>query len=380
MGDTSVLSELRTTPLHSAELDEGARLVQFGEWSMPLAYSSILEEHRQVRQHAGLFDVSHMGKLMVRGPGALASVQRLVTCSLSRLVPGAGRYTVMLTPDGGIRDDLIVYRQNDGVLLIVNAGNTRADKQWIEENLRQDAWLEDLTTSSCLLALQGPEAEAVLSRLTPCKLSTMRPFTFASARVASYETTVMRTGYTGEDGFEILVGNEDSVALWHALLVSSPPVPVRPCGLGARDLLRLEAALLLHGTDMDAGTNPFEAGLGWIVELDGADFVGREALLRAKQKGLRRVLVGLSALKGAIPRTGDRICVGGQAAGSVTSGSYSPVLRCPIALGYLPPEFGQVGQEVKFVVRGRSVPGRVVRRPFYRRGVTPLPYQRDHTE
>ncbi len=366
VGDRS----LRRLPLHEEHLRLGARMVGFAGWLMPLAYTSIVEEHLQVRTRAGLFDVSHMGKFRLRGSGALASIDRLVASDVRRLKAGQARYTVLLTERGGIQDDLIVYRREDDVLLIVNAARTDADREWILDHLLPHSELDDLTEIACLLALQGPAALSVLTELSGQAIDTMPAFTLTGCRVAGVEATVMRTGYTGEEGVELLVAADEAAVLWRRLLEAEP---VRPAGLGARDTLRLEAALLLNGQDMGRNTTPFDARLGWVVDLDRPDFVGRGALVQAKEHGPEHLLVGLATAARVIPRTGSPLLHDGETVGQVTSGSVSPVLGYPIALGYVPPVLTEPGTELVAQVREREVPMLVVQRPFYRRGITPVP-------
>lgn len=381
--------DLRPLPLHDEHAALDAHFSPFAGWRMPLHYGSIIEEHMQVRTSAGLFDVSHMGRLLLRGPGALPAVQNLVAGDLSGLAVGQARYTVMLTPWGGIQDDLIVYRRDDGILLVVNASRTEQDREWIEDHLLQPTGLgadgpglelDDLTDLTCLLAFQGPAALHLLDTLTPGPpISSMPPFSFAQAQVAGVEVTVMRTGYTGETGAELLVTIDDAPVLWRAILAAGAPGVVAPCGLGARDTLRLEAALLLYGQDITKNTTPFEARLGWLTQLDRPhqpDFVGREALLEAAERGPEKVLVGLTTDAHTIPRHGDEISVGDHPVGRVTSGTHSPVLGRPIALGYVLPPHAAVGTEITIQVGEKQVPARVVERPFYRAGVTPIPEAR----
>jgi len=382
-------TDLRHLPLREEHVVLGARFGPFAGWEMPLTYGSIIAEHLQVRTRAGLFDVSHMGRLLLRGPGALATVQNLVASDLSGLRVGQARYTVMLTPWGGIQDDLIVYRRDDGILLIVNAARTTQDREWIESHLLAPPGLtpgdpglelDDLTDLTCLLALQGPAALAVLDRLTPGLDTTSMPsFSSARAEVAGVEATLMRTGYTGETGAELLVAAQDARTMWSALLAAGAPGTVMPCGLGARDTLRLEAALLLYGQDITKNTTPFEARLGWLTQLERPrqqDFVGRQALLEAVERGPDKLLVGLATNAHTIPRHGDDIAVDDILVGRVTSGTHSPILGHPIALGYLLPEHTAIGTEVVILSGEKEVATRVVERPFYRVGVTPIPEPR----
>ncbi|MBU2603089.1 MAG: glycine cleavage system aminomethyltransferase GcvT [Actinobacteria bacterium] len=366
----------RRLPLHEEHKQLGAKFSPFGGWRMPVTYSSIIEEHFRVRTHAGLFDVSHMGRFLLRGRDALRTVQRLVASDVSVLQTGEARYTVLLTPWGGIRDDLIVYRRDDGVLLIVNAGSAEGDRAWIEDHLVGDATLDDITDITCLFALQGPHALTAIASITSCDPGGIAPFTFVNASVAGVEATIMRTGYTGEDGVELMVQHTDALRLWRETLIADRQGDIAPCGLGARDTLRLEASLLLYGRDLDQSTVPYEARLGRLTHLeraDGSDFVGREALLEAQARGPSRLLVGLATDARAIPRAGDTIVVEGEVVGVVTSGSLSPVLGHPIALGYVTPEMADVGRAVTVVSTSKTIPARVVDRPFYKRGITPIP-------
>lgn len=395
MGEPKTLTEnadLRHLPLRDEHVAAGARFSPFAGWEMPLTYGSIIGEHLQVRTRAGLFDVSHMGRLLLRGSGALATVQGLVASDLSGLGVGHARYTVMLTPWGGIQDDLIVYRRDDGILLIVNAARTTQDREWIEGHLLASPAptsgdpgleLDDLTDLTCLLALQGPAALAVLDRLSSrLDITSMAPFSFAQAEVAGVEATVMRTGYTGETGAELLVAAQDARTLWGALLAAGAPGTVAPCGLGARDTLRLEAALLLYGQDITKNTTPFEARLGWLTQLERPtqpEFIGRHALLEAAERGPEKLLVGLATDAHTIPRHGDDIAIGDSLVGRVTSGTHSPILSHPIALGYLLPEHTATGTEVVILSGDKEVAARVVERPFYRAGITPIPEARRRT-
>ncbi|NLE73737.1 MAG: glycine cleavage system aminomethyltransferase GcvT [Actinobacteria bacterium] len=368
----------RTTPLHHRHLAAGARMTEFGGWNMPLVYSSILTEHMQVRRRCGLFDVSHMGRFAVTGGDAEASLAKLIPTDLSHLAINQAVYTAFLNEQGGIRDDLIIYRRPDGYLLVVNAGNRIKDWEWVTNHLLPGAQAVDNTSDSCLLALQGPLAFQVLAELSASASGAEAPagiphFACAEGVVADIPVLFMHTGYTGEDGVEIMVNSAGIEGLWDALLAVDSPGTVLPCGLGARDTLRLEAALPLHGQDIDETTLPYEARLGRIVNLDKGRFIGCEALTAAHATGPQRLLVGLVAEGRSLLRHQDRILIGGEAVGCVTSGSFSPVLRRPIALGYVPSSHAEVDTEVEVESRGRRLQARIVPRPFYRRGVTPLP-------
>lgn len=353
-------------------------MTEFGGWTMPLVYSSILAEHMQVRRRCGVFDVSHMGRFVLRGSGATASLSRLLPTDISGLEVGQAAYSVFLNDQGGIRDDLIVYRLADSYLLIVNAGNREKDWEWINDGAASDTTALDRSDATCLLAVQGPRAFDVLERLgarlaAGAAVRTVPHFAYAPGTVAGRSVLFMRTGYTGEDGMEIMCERDDAEGLWDALLGVDTSGLVLPCGLGARDTLRLEAALPLHGHEIDETTTPYEARLGRIVHLEKGDFVGRGALAEAKARGPARLLVGMAAEGRSLMRHGDSIRHGDDHVGRVTSGTYSPVLGRPIALGYVPPSLAEVGTELAVESRGRLIEAVVVERPFYKRGVTLLP-------
>ena len=358
----------RRTPLFDAHRALGARLVEFAGWEMPLCYRGAAEEHRAVRERCGLFDVSHMGEIELRGPAAAAVCQELTVNDVRRLRIGDGQYTVLCNERGGVLDDLIVFRLGpERYLLIVNAANAAADYAWICDRAGQRAVVIDRSAELGLLALQGPEAELALRTLTALDLGGLRPFTALEGTVAGVKTIVSRTGYTGEDGFELLSAAPDAPPLWEALLEATRRRDGLPAGLGARDTLRLEAGLPLCGTDMDETTTPLEAGLGWVVKLGKGSFIGSEALERQKQEGLKRELVGFEVLDRAPARDGYPVVIDGQQAGVVTSGSPAPFLKKNIGLAYLPTQHTAVGTEFSVVIRGRDVPSRVVETPFYKR-------------
>ncbi len=377
----------RRTPLHPWHVAAKADMTTFAGWSMPLSYSSILTEHMHVRRHAGLFDVCHMGRFVLRGPKAGQTISRLVPTSLGDMQPGWARYTVLLNESGGIKDDLIVYvRSSEQYLLVVNAANAAKDYEWLSQHLLEGVTLEDVSADTGLIALQGPAwpqvAGAAGAELQGAELLTGLPrFHFAEGRVAGLPAVVMRTGYTGEEGVELMMAADHVEAVWSALLAADGSGRALPCGLGARDTLRLEAALLLHGHDMDESTTPYEAGLGWLVDLDKeGPFIAREILVAQKEAGLSRVLAGVACHSRAIPRAGDELLHEGRAVGQVTSGSFSPVLGHSIALGYLPPRLAAPGTALEARVRGKLVPVETVKRPFYKAGVTPLPPEKGARE
>ncbi len=358
----------RRTPLYDAHRALGARIVEFAGWDMPLSYAGIIEEHVAVRRHCGLFDVSHMGELELRGPNAAALCQRLTVNDVARLKIGDGQYSILCNDAGGVIDDVIVYRTGaDRYLVVVNAANTDTDREWIASHATPGAELVDRSAEFALLALQGPEAEVVLRTLTPLDLSMLRPFTTLEGPVAGERTLVSRTGYTGEDGFELFVAPAAARAVWDAVLEAAGRRGGAAAGLGARDTLRLEAGLPLCGTDMDATTTPLEAGLAWVVKLRKGDFVGRAALAAQAEGGLRRRLVGLTLDEPGIPRHGYPIWRGDARVGEVTSGTKSPTLGTFIGVGYVDAASAAPGTAVAVEIRGRRVPAHVVDRPFYRR-------------
>ena len=366
----AVESSLRKTPLHALHVAAGAKMVEFAGWHMPLQYSGVIAEHERVRSRVGLFDVSHMGELRVRGPRALECVQHLTCNDASKLAPGRAQYTALLTAEGGFVDDLLVYQLAPGdYLAVVNAANTAKDFAWCREQARgHDAEVTDESGAWAQLALQGPRAEAVLSCCTSAPLGSLASFDFVRADVAGAgECIVSRTGYTGEDGFEIYAPAGAGPAIWRALCAAGAAEELTPVGLAARDTLRLEAALSLYGNDIDETTTPWEAGLGWIVKLGKGDFVGREALAREKQRGPARKLVGFEMRGRAIARHGHDVLHDGHAVGGVTSGTFTPHLKRSIGLAYVPIALASPGTTFHIDVRGRAEEAVVVPTPFYRR-------------
>jgi aminomethyltransferase len=341
-------------------------MVPFAGWELPVQFSGVIAEHRAVRQHCGLFDISHMGVLSLEGPGAKDLLQALVPSDLQRIAAGEALYTVLLNAAGGIRDDLIVYDCGpDSVLLVINAACAESDTAWLQEQLvPKGVTISDRKADGALMALQGPEAENMLSGLSGESLSGLPRFGHRQLNIEGCSAFVARTGYTGEDGFELLVPHQFALRLWHQLLEHG----ATPCGLGARDSLRLEAALPLYGNDMDINSTPLEAGLGWLVHLEmPIDFIGREALEEQTASGVKRRLVGLQLQGRAIGRHGYPVVHNGEAVGEITSGSWSPTLELPIALAYVPKQLASIGTELEVEIRGRLEAARVVKRPFYRR-------------
>jgi len=358
----------RRTPLYEAHRSLGARLIDFAGWEMPLSYRGIAEEHRAVRDHCGLFDVSHMGEIEVRGPDAVTVCQQLTVNDVARLRIGDAQYTILCNDAGGVLDDLVVFRLGaERYLLIVNAANTGADVEWITARAAGRATVVDRSAEFALVALQGPESEVALRIVTPFDLSRLRPFTACETRVAGETAVVSRTGYTGEDGFEILVDAGAAAVVWEALVEAATRRGGLPAGLGARDTLRLEAGLPLCGSDMDATTTPLEAGLGWVVKLSKGEFVGRDALAAQAASGPTRRLVGFELEQPGIPRHGYGVWRDGTEVGHVTSGMKSPTLGTCIGLAYVAAGSTAKGTPLSVDIRGRRVPAVVVDRPFYRR-------------
>ena len=346
----------------------GARMVEFAGWEMPVAYRGALEEHRAVRERCGVFDVSHMGENEVRGPGARAFCDRLTVNAVERLGPGDGHYSVLCDNRGGVLDDLIVYCLGpDRFLLVVNAANTAADLAWLREHAEAGAEVVDRSAELGLVALQGPLAARVLGGLTSLDVAAIRSFTIHDGRVAGEEARIARTGYTGEDGFELVVATARLPALWDAVLAGAEAVGGLACGLAARDTLRLEAALPLCGTDMDRTTTPLEAGLGWVVKLGKGEFVGRAALAAQASAGVPRRLVGIELDDPGIPRHHQSVLADGVAVGAVTSGTKSPTLGRYIGMAYVASAHATTGRRLEVEIRGRRHAAHVVDRPFYRR-------------
>lgn len=361
---------LKKTPLHARHRASGARMVPFGGWDMPVEYSGITAEHMAVRERAGLFDVSHMGEIEIAGRNALDAVQRIACNDASKLSVGQAQYSALLTPEGTFVDDLLVYRlAAEHFLLIVNASHIAADYAHIAEHIKPagDAVAVDSSARYALVAVQGPRAIDVLQPLTGIDLSSLKYYWFAHGEVAGVRATVSRTGYTGEDGFEILIPPQSADRLWLAILASGEGAGILPCGLGARDTLRLEAAMRLHGNDIDTTTTVLEADLGWIVGWKKADFLGAEALRRQKAEGVARKLVGFEMIERGIARAGYEIYAEGAKVGQVTSGTQTPYLKKAIGMGYVPMALTAPGTEIAIDIRGRQTLARVVPMPFYKR-------------
>jgi aminomethyltransferase len=359
---------LKRTPLFELHVKAGARMVPFGGWEMPVQYTSIIEEHRTVRSAVGLFDVSHMGEFEVEGPQALAAVQHLTTNDAAALEPGQVQYSLLCYPDGGIVDDLTLYRLGpERYMMTVNAANIDKDWAWVtgQSGRFRGAHWRNVSAQTALIAVQGPRAEALVGRLADRDLTTVGYYRFVAGAVAGVSALISRTGYTGEDGFELYVGAPGAEPLWQALLDAGRDTGARPIGLGARDTLRLEMRYALYGNDIDETTNPLEAGLGWVVKPAKGDFLGREAIERVRAEGLRRRLVGLEMADRSIARHGYPVMKGDRRVGVVTSGSYGPAVDKSIALAYVETALAAPGTELGVEIRAQVRPARVVRTPFH---------------
>jgi len=357
----------RRTPLFEAHQNLSAKLVDFAGWEMPVQYSSVIAEHEAVRTAAGLFDVSHMGEIEFTGPGALEAANGLITNDLARCKDGQAIYAGLLNERGGFVDDVVAYRFSpERILICVNAGNREKDFDWMKSQARGVA-PKNRSDDFAQLALQGPKAPAILQRLTPVDLSKIATYHFTEGPVANVPCILSRTGYTGEDGFELYCPPGDAAKLWFALLDEGKPDGLKPAGLGARDSLRTEMKYALYGNDIDDDHTPLEAGLGWIVKLDKADFVGKPALEKQKASGVARKLVGFELTDPGVPRHGYPILEAGGRVGEVTSGTMGPSVKKPIGLGYVPPHLTAEGSTFEVEIRGRPAAARVVKTPFWKR-------------
>jgi aminomethyltransferase len=370
---TATAPELKRTPLNSAHRQLGGRMVDFGGWDMPVQYpAGTIEEHLRTRTHAGLFDVSHMGEIDVRGADAIAFVNRITSNDVTKLVDGQAHYSALTTPAGTVIDDLLVYRlAEDHLLLVVNAGTTEKDWEWIKSHHSgESVQLNNVSADYCQLAVQGPDAQSILQKLTDVPLQEIKYYHFTHGSVDGVEGIISRTGYTGEDGFEVYAAPDRAEQLWNKILDAgdtSAPTGVIPCGLAARNTLRLEAGMALYGHEIDENTTLLEANLGWICKLDKGDFIGRESLARQKEEGVKRKLVGFEVTERGIARDDQEVVVNGERVGKVTSGSPAPFLKKNIGFAYVPVEHATVGQEIKIDVRGRLVGAQIVKAPFYKR-------------
>ena len=347
-------------------------MVDFGGWDMPVQYTGTVEEHLRTRRHAGLFDVSHMGEVDVRGADAIALVNRLTSNDASKLIDCQAQYSALTMPTGTVIDDLLVYRfAADHLLLVVNAGTTDKDWDWVKSHqLDEEVELKNVSSNYCQLAIQGPDALGILQQLTDLPLSAIKYYHFTEGEVDGVKSIVSRTGYTGEDGFEVYAAADKAGQLWSKMLDAGDfgsDTGVLPCGLAARNTLRLEAGMALYEHEIDETTTLLEANLGWIVKLNKGDFIGRDALAKQKEEGLKRRLVGFEMIERGIARDCQEVVVDGAPVGKVTSGSPAPYLKKNIGMAYVPIEFANEGQQIQIDVRGRLVSAEIVKTPFYKR-------------
>jgi aminomethyltransferase len=370
---TSPAVELKKTPLNEAHRRLGGRMVDFGGWDMPVQYpAGTIEEHLRTRTHAGLFDVSHMGEIEVTGPDAISFVNRITSNDVSKLVDGQAHYSALTTPEGTVVDDLLVYRfAEDRLMLVVNAGTTEKDWDWITsarggENLE----LRNTSSSYCQIALQGPDALDILKPLTDVSLSDIKYYHFTEGQVDGVAAIVSRTGYTGEDGFEIYAAADRAEQIWNKLLDAGrfgSDDGILCCGLAARNTLRLEAGMALYGHEIDESTTLLEANLGWICKLNKGEFTGREVLAKQKESGITRRLIGFEMSERGIARDGQDVVINDARVGKVTSGSPAPYLKKNIGMAYVPAALAKEGTEIQIDVRGRLIGAQIVKTPFYKR-------------
>lgn len=364
------MTELKRTPLFDVYKEYGGKTIDFGGWELPVQFSSIKEEHEAVRARAGLFDVSHMGEVEVKGKDSLSYLQKMVTNDVAKLQTGGAQYTAMCYENGGTVDDLLIYKiADEHYLLVINASNIEKDYQWLVQHAEGDVQLQNLSEKTAQLALQGPAAVKVLQKLTGTDVSGIGTFKFQqNVEICGQKALISRTGYTGEDGFEIYCDAQAATLLWKEILTAGESEGVLACGLGARDTLRFEATLALYGQELSADISPLEAGIGFAVKLNkDADFIGKEALVKQKAEGLTRKLVGIEMIERGIPRHGYQVFYGDQQIGEVTTGTQSPTLKKNIGLALVQTEYSPLGQEVEVDIRGKRLKAKVVPTPFYKR-------------
>jgi aminomethyltransferase len=357
---------MKKTAFSEIHRSMGAKLVEFAGFEMPVQYKGIIEEHLTVRKRVGVFDVSHMGEFIVRGKGAAAFLQRMTINDISKIFEGRVQYSALCYENGGIVDDLLVYHRGDHFMLVVNASNTKKDFEWLQSHLPGDVELTDKSDETALLAIQGPHSLATLQKLTKVDLRAIDYYHFTKGLLAGVEMLISHTGYTGELGFELYFPSDVALGtkVWQAIFDAGKEFDIAPVGLGARDTLRLEMAFCLYGNDIDQTTNPLEAGLGWITKLSKGEFIGRKAISKVKEAGLKRKLVGFTLAERAVARHGYPISANATQIGHVTSGTFSPSLEYPIGLGYVATGHDEVGSTINISVRGKDVAAKVVKLPF----------------
>ncbi|MFH2035806.1 MAG: glycine cleavage system aminomethyltransferase GcvT [Candidatus Zixiibacteriota bacterium] len=369
METTQNAIEPKKTPFYKYHLENGAKMVPFAGYMMPVQYNSgITDEHLTVREKVGMFDISHMGEFFLTGAGALDFIQKMTVNDASKLEVGAIQYSCMCYEDGGIVDDLLVYRLKDRYMLVVNAANLEKDFEWLRSHLDGKTFLENRSDQICLLAIQGPQAERVVAQMTDFDIAGMAYYHSAEIQMAGHDVIISRTGYTGEDGYEIYIPIPAADDIWASAIDAGHKYDMKLIGLGARDSLRLEMKMTLYGNDIDQTTTPIEAGLGWIVSFDKGDFIARDILKRQKDEKPTRRLICLELKGRAFPRHGYDIIADGETVGQVTSGTFSPSLQQPIALGYLPLPLTKIGNKVDIKIRDKLFPAEIVKPPFYKKG------------
>jgi aminomethyltransferase len=356
--------DVKKTPFYNKHIKYGARIVPFAGYLMPLQYTSIMEEHRKVRESVGVFDVSHMGEFTISGESAEGFLNYMTVNDVSKLEIGQVQYNAMCYPDGGIVDDLLVYKFSDYYMMVVNASNIEKDFDWLKEHLVNGIELKNVSDKTGLLAIQGPNSSDVLQPLTDVDLSNIPYYHFVMGKFAGTDMVISRTGYTGEKGFELYHSPDDSECLWDEIFRSGQKFGIQPIGLGARDTLRLEMKYCLYGNDIDKDTNPLEAGLSWVTKLDKDDFIGKDALIKIKESGVSKKLIAFEMLGKAIPRPRYKIYYDDEKIGFVTSGTQSPILNKGIGLGYVSKEYCKSGTEVFVEIRGRLTKAKIVKPPF----------------
>jgi aminomethyltransferase len=355
---------MKKTAFYEKHIHMGAKMVEFAGFLMPIQYRSIRDEHRRVRETVGVFDVSHMGEVEIRGTNQLAMVQKISINDASALSSGQAQYSAMCYPDGGLVDDMLVYSFNDRFLLVINAANIDKDVRWIGENKIADCEVINISDRISQMAVQGKKAEATLQKITEVRLDEIKYYWFTEGELAGAPMIISRTGYTGEPGFELYFENKYAGQVWDAVFDAGSEFDIEPIGLGARDSLRLEKKMCLYGNDIDQTTNPLEAGLGWITKLDKGDFVGRDELRTIKENGLNRKLVAFVLSESAFPRQGYEIYKDGEKIGAVTSGTVSPILEKGIGLGYVPLDLAKTGTEIDIKIRDRYLKAEIIKPPF----------------
>jgi len=355
----------KKTPLYDVHVGLRAKIVDYHGFLMPLEYSTIISEHKCVRNNTGLFDISHMGEIVIEGKGATELIQKIITNDISDLPDHKAAYSPICDEEGGILDDIVVFKYNlDKYMLVVNCGNTKKDNKWISKFKTDNVNINDVSDQISLLAVQGPKSKEIIRLVLGDECSLLSHFYFMEVTVGEMQLTVSRTGYTGEDGFEIFVNNSHCVDLWNILLEKGKDIDLKPAGLGARDTLRLEAGYLLYGSDIDEYITPLEAGIGWTVKFDKTDFIGKDSLLRLKKYGLKRMFVAFKMRDKGIPRTDNEITHNNNVVGKVTSGTFSPSLEIGIGFGYVLKRFAEHKSLVNIKIRGTDYPAQIVDTPF----------------